>query len=557
MNRITSFSMDKLSVPSAEPSEYRIMAIAPFGAAHDGLGNAANAHAEKASASEKSAIEKLMAAMAPGVTVMLPKEYCPDGFVVIGISSVEDFEPQELMRRQPYLAALAEALRLARSAEREGLAHCEVRELTRKLLPMLTLDFTPPARQSPGFPVVSVVSSRPPATGGTIDDLLAMVDTGSDGASPSPAKEERFTSLQMQIETVIRQVMRRIFADEGFRTLESAWRGVALLLDALNTPLCGKHEVSVTLVSCDNRPLEEVLEELTQLPAPQLPNMVLIVQPVANSLRGFALLERLIEVADRLMLPVAAWVGPSFFTLAGWEELGRLPYLPNLLDQPSFARWRTLRKRSGAEWCPILVNSIVARPLHSGPMAECGVSFSEGDVCLISPVWALGALTAMAVSATGWAMNAADSLRFWLKGNPALELEELLPLEIIIPDERLEQFIKAGFSPLSASKRDNRVALAGLCSLEGSRLELRLFFAQLLSFLFRLQQQQSGNGTRLSADLVTSALERFFARGEMRPPDDLTVRLVDDSTGGKEMLNISFTPAGIAASGTIEINVRL
>jgi hypothetical protein len=533
---------DSSSVQDRLPFEYRIMAIAPFGAANTGL-----RYAAEGNASETDVLDKVISAMSPGVSVPLPKEYCPDGVVVIGITGMEDFEPSRLMRCQPYLALLAEALGIVRSAHEKGMSHFEVEEMLDGLLPGNLLDCSAPERQGPG---------ALPGTGGTaIDDLLALVDLGGNDGKTHGKDADTFIPLQRQIEEIIRQVLRRIYAFEGFRQMEAAWRGTALMLESCRRE-SAMHQVEFSLVSADEGSLIGVLEELRDLPVTKLPNMVLVDCPVNNSTGGLALLETILETSDILMIPVAAWLDSELFALENWKEIDRLPYLPNFLENARYARLRTLRKHPGAPWVTLLVNRLVSRPRYSGPLKDPDVKFTEASQLWTSPVWVFGALAALSVMKTAWPVHAGNHRKLAIAGQP-LQEDEPIPLETLFSDDRLWQFAQAGITPLSARRNDDAVFLAGLFAMDGSPQEFHLFFGQLVSFLFRLQQVVSPSGSGNETEVLAAALKQFLARGGSTPPEDLSVSKEWVQEVGSDLLGISFTPPKeTGLSEKVELTLR-
>jgi predicted component of type VI protein secretion system len=525
------------------PFYYRIMAIAPLGAASIGL-----RHAVESNPLEPGALDRVISAMSPGVIVPLPKEYCPDGLVAIGITGMGDFDPSRMLRSQPYLSALAEALDVARSAHEKGVSHREVEETLDKLLPGNRLDCSPPERQGPG--------ALPCPGGSGIDDLLALVDLGTDDGTPHGKDADTFIPLQRQVEEVIRQVLRRIFSSEEFRQMEAAWRGVALMFESCRREPHAAHPVLFSLASTDLNSLPGVLEELRNPPAPKLPNMVLVDFPLDNSIGAFALLENLLETADSLMLPVASGIGADFLALENWKEIDRRPYLPNYLENVRYSRLKTLRKHPGAPWVTLLANRLVSRPPHTGPLRDTGVTFTESSQLWTSPVWAYGALFALSVMEHAWPVHAGFPDKVSVSGLP-LQEDEPIPLETLFSDDRIWQFNKAGITPLSARRHDDAVFLKGLFAMDGSSQEFRLFFGQLVSFLFRLQEAMSTPGFDHELDAIAMALKQFLARGGSPAPEDLQVSQQWVEEARSEVLGIRFTPPkDTGLSDKIELSLR-
>lgn len=519
---------------------YRIMAVAAFGSTDGGL-----ARAFSVPSAEADPCGTAMAAMRPSCTIVLPKEYCPAGFIDCRPLCIADFEPATMLDTQPWLSALAEALGIVCSAEREGLAHCEVEERLQQLLPGLPLDYAPPPREVP-----------PPeqkASHAVIDDLLSLVDTGGDGRSAGAGEVGSFRALRMQLEEVLRQCLRLIVNNPGFRALEASWRGAETMMRQSGGDGM-ERAVEFLLVSADEGGISQLLGELRELEPSRLPNLLLLDVSLENSPRGMALLEELITTADRLMLPVCASVGADFFGLGSWGEIGRLSYLQSFLAQAQYARWRKLQVRPGAGDTMLFLNRFPARPRHRGlAHHQATIDFREKEQLWVNPQWAFGALLATALTRTGWPMGAGDRRVAGVAG-AALQEQEPIPLEMAVADDRFGQFHEAGFNPLAAAKGDDGLFLRGLSSIGGEDAEFRLFFTMLVAFLIRLRES-AGVADEGTAAWVRECLTSFLCRDGAPESDGLRVELAYDEGSGADLLKLALMPpAGIRGGGLLEFS---
>ncbi len=512
---------------------YRIMAVAPFGGRSGGLRSGVDA------ACGTGGIEEAMTAVAPSVDVLLPREYCPSGRIVLQPENLDDFLPERIVKKIPYLEALCSALGLVRRAGKDGADADRLREKVTDLLPGLELDFSIPEESAP-------VSKTPPSTASSsaIDDLFSLVDMPqSDGKPASVPRHDAFRGLRVQLEATLRQVMQRLLRSPEFRRTESSWRGAALML---RRPAVREqpHKVVFTLVTSDAAAVSGLLQELRELPAEQLPNMLLLDTMLQNTPSGLDLLEQVLETASMLMIPVALHAGPDFFGLDEWREISRLSYLPNYLEDAYFARWRRLRDHPGGMWTAVLLNRLPARKLFDGGDGTvCGTAFREKEQPWIAPVWALGALTTQCVRSTAWPLHLDRMQRFFLE-NMTLRDDEAVPVEALFSEERIEQFARAGFTPLASPLRSDIVFLPGMVSIKGDSLEFNLFFSMLLGFLFRLKERIEAGECKGGAGDIADALKDFLVRGGDESPDDLEVSFGSRDDKGNPVLSVGFTPPG-------------
>ncbi len=512
---------------------YRIMAVASFGGRSGGLRSGVGA------ACGTGGIEEAMTAVAPSVDVLLPREYCPSGRIVLQPENLDDFLPERIVKKIPYLEALCNALGLVRRAGRDGTDADQMREKVTALLPGLELDFSVLEESAPA-------SKTPPSTaaGSAIDDLFSLVDVqGSDDRPGDVSRHDAFRGLRVQLEATLRQVMQRLLRSPEFRKIESSWRGAALMLHG-SAVQEQPHKVVFTLVTSEDDALSGLLQELRELPAEKLPNMLLLDTMLQNTPSGLDLLEQVLETADMLMIPVALYAGPDFFGLDEWKEISRLSYLPNYLEDAYFARWRRLRDHPGGTWTAVLLNRLPARKLFDGDDgAVCGTAFHEKEQPWITPVWALGALTAKCVRSTAWPLHLDRMQRFFLE-SMTLRDDEAVPVEMLFSEERIEQFTRAGFTPLASPLRSDTVFLPGMVSIKGKSLEFNLFFSMLLGFLFRLKECIEAGECKGGAGDIADALKDFLVRGGDEPPDDLEVSFGSRDDRGAPVLSVGFTPPG-------------
>jgi hypothetical protein len=183
-----------------------------------------------------------------------------------------------------------------------------------------------------------------------LDDLLSMVNLG-----PSATAEE--------------EAMGRVLAREpAFKACESAWLGLKALVERL------PEGTRVLLCPASEEGLEETLESLQRDLVLDPPRCILVDFMAMESPLVLGRLDSLARLGDALLSPVAAWAGPSFLGLESWAESSRLPYLKHLLEESRFAKWRTLRRQTRAQWVCL------------------GCNRSRAGSVFISPVWLLGAM---------------------------------------------------------------------------------------------------------------------------------------------------------------------
>ncbi len=446
-------------------------------------------------ATDAASLDAALAELAPTLDMALDKGLCPEGFLRLTVRSLSDFRPERLVMLSPLLAELE-------AARGEAATGAPPEALARRF---------PLAYRAAGMPAPS--PGRPQDRGDALlDELLGMVDTGSTAGAEPPDLAARFGGHKEAL-------LRAIRADQAFQRLEAAWNGAGLLLKQLSPGSVGTVRLALLpLPAGDVLPAFDMAEELL---AGQSPDLVLLDLPLVNTPRGMAVLERAMDLAESLLAPLALPIGPGFLGLGGWEGLRDARYVPALLENPEYARWRTLRTRSGAGWL-----ALCAFPAGGGA-EERGAAWLFGALCARS----------MATHGRPFRFDDPDSAR--LAGLQDFSARHTSGGSG--PDmARLEEFARAGMLPLRAGPDGGSVQAVGASAMDGGPLRPRLLLSMLAGLLIRLADGPREDVADIPGALV-QALADFFLRMGLPVPDDLEVTAGTPREGATP-LTISFTP---------------
>lgn len=392
-----------MKVPSLP---YRILALGPFRAGKGAVWT------DDPVLVSRTDPDSALGEVGPGIHLSVPKELCPEGEIALSFSSFKDFHPDRMVQNHPFLKTLPDA--------KEA-----------------------PSERPPSFKTPEGSTGRPGGRSGPkspgLGNILEMVALPEENVQGSPRGRVRG-------DQPLDRLLQVIYADEGFRRLESTWRGLQVLLQqGLKSDA-----VELGIVPTDLEGLEETLEKMTEKLIRDLPSLILLDLPFDSSPRSIELLEKAATLSETLLVPSIAWVIPGFFSLANWGELGKLPYLPHHLEEPSFAKWRRFQKGSCAEWIVLTCNRFLSRYPYGPDNRARRSDFNEDQPLWISPVWAMGCLAGRSMAANGWPT--------WITDWNRVRLEDLalhagkegaaLPTETAFSEERMRQFNRAGIVPL-------------------------------------------------------------------------------------------------------------
>jgi len=442
---------------------FTILALAPF-AAQDAAGSEGATHQV-----DRATVDQVMATLGLSVTVPMAKTLCPAGELVLQFRRIKDFHPDSIVSETPFLKNLLDARAFVVEAAAEGLHPREVKKRLQAWpdLPPLDLRDAEVPRGKPAKPPARAIES--------ILEMVAVPEGG--GATPSKAGP-----LVAEIDGIFRQVVSQVFADGGFRELESVWRGLRFLLAGGGTD----GAITVEIVAATRETLEEALSGLIARLIREPPCLLLLDLPFDSTPRSLELLEKIAAFGETLLVPTITWIAPRFFFIDGWEELGRVPFLPHYLEEPAFAKWRRLQGLSSSGWLTVTCNRFLLRYPYGPDNRATLVDFNEKQGLWASPVWGLGNLISQSVVRTGWPTRFTEWERVRLEN---LALQPLgggkpLPTETFLPEERMSQFLKAGILPLVSTLGKDMAFAPRETTVGGGSLRYQLLVTVLSRFLF-------------------------------------------------------------------------
>lgn len=509
-----------------EDIPYTILALAPFAPAS----NNPDAPPRRVRV-DLSSMDQALEAFSPTLRIGVPKQLCPEAWVTVAPRSMRDFRPERLPHVCPWLHDLEQARLLLHEARGAGRSPEAVARELREKWPLLPLDLE--ATPAGGSPL--------PSSSGAVDDILAMV------AAPDAPKGGGLQGWNAQVEGLMSGVLAAIYNDQGFRACEAAWQGARLLLKQAEV----KEGSGITLLltnvdTGDADVLTRALDKLIPELAGDLPNLALVDVFLDSAPQRVELARTLVSFAETLLLPTIVAAGAEFFRLGSWQELGRIPYISNFLEDAGFAKWRNLRAEKGAHWLAVALNRLLARPMLGQDNPPRTPMFSEAAPLWLNPVWGLGALAALSVVRHGWPSRLSDYHSVFLADLPVHRgAAGSMACETPLGEDRVAEFAEAGFVPLLGALHKDIALAPFVNALSGNALGPQLFLNRVLGFLFwckeNLAEAVEAGGERAVAENLQAAFSFFWQKSGHNPPADLRIR-AGEAEEGALPLAISFTP---------------
>ncbi|MFZ5427704.1 MAG: type VI secretion system contractile sheath domain-containing protein [Thermodesulfobacteriota bacterium] len=511
-------------------SPYTILALAPFGPVPS------SGYKPRVAEADIYTLDGALALMGPRFRVDLPKDVCPEGGVDVAVGDMAGFKPANVVKNTPYLAALDACRTYLAQARADNLAPEKAAAQIRASWPGLPLDLSLP----PAGPAQAEASNE------TLDDLLSMVATEA-SLAPSGSGGGGLSGWQSQAETLLARALSAIYADEAFRTYESAWRGAHCLARKAGVKEGGR--VRLKLCSVSPETLPDALGALMAQLIEETPHLALIDHGFDNSPASVEMLERVLSFADTLLVPTVVSLAKDFFRLGSWAELSRLGYLKSALEDSQYVKFRKLRDHPGASRVLVTLNRFLDRaPYGPGNQAR-PVPFTEARPLWLSPSWAVGTLAARSVAIYGWPSRLADYRNVFLEELAVADSGDgQAATEGLFDENRILEFMEAGISPLAGGRGRDVAMLPRQTALDGGSFVFQLFFGRVVSHLLKARQDASGADMEDPAGAARRALMDLFNQTDQVPPPDLTVEAGEEADG-RTPLAIAFTPPKTVMGG--------
>lgn len=454
----------------------------------------------------------------------LEKDICPDGGLELGFPSIKSLHPDGVLRIHPFIEHLDEAARFIDQNRKQGKSAATIQD---------------GLHQWPDLPAMDIKEPTPAPKSGTkdnsLDNLLNMVALSDQmeirpDRSANPARE------------ILRRIMTQLFAFPGFQTLESAWRGLRFLL---------QHGVSEENIRVEIAPvhpdtLEQDLEALTPALINDLPGVILLDLEFGNTPLAMEKLAATAAWASQLMVPLVAWIGPDFLQIHGWEKLGTLPFIPSHLETPPFAKFRSLKGSAEADWLCLTCNRFLVRYPYGADNQPRQLPFDESAPLWVSPVWALGTLLAQSMGKTGWPTRFTDPRLCCLEDLALIAKGSRLPApsEAVLNRDRLDQFARAGLTPLAAEAGRDKAFIPRAVTLQGKPLAYQLLLSQVTRLVLWCKDNLPAETSEVSLQTQLKLAFQVFSE-QSQPPGFADVAITTRTPGKDGRIPVSFhiTPA--------------
>jgi len=372
----------------------------------------------------------------------------------------------------------------------------------------------------------------------SVDSILEMVDLEDSSRGDATKSKDGIT----QLEDLLQNILKHVFLNETFRTLESCWRGLQLLLQHVSQSA----DIAVEIVPVHVDDLAETLDGLMAELIEATPSLLLVDLPFDSSPRSLGLLEHIAKLAETLLVPAVTWIGPSFFHLATWQDLKKLAYLPHYLEEAMFSKWQRLKKLPAARWLAATCNCFLIRYPYGSENPPRLVRFEEQEMRWVSPVWALGSLIAQSFTGTGWPTQFTDWQRTRVEDLPLspADPDHPMPTETHFSRDRLEQMIRSGLIPLADMANKDFVFTPAETTVGGGSLSYQLLLSRITQLILWCRDHFPRDlaGTDLETGMQ-QAFSRFWEASGQIGSQNLNIAAGEPDADSRIPIRIELEPS--------------
>jgi type VI secretion system protein ImpC len=392
--------------------------------------------------------------------------------------------------------------------------------------------------------------SGSPGPSGLLDQLMAeaLLQPGQEGYLVARKGVQAFVSEIIQrddpVLSVNKQMVDQMIAEidralglqmdailhqPAFQTLESAWRGLKLLVDRTDF----RENIKLDMLHATKEELLDDFENAGDVTRSGLYKHVYSAgfgqfggEPVASIIGNYAfgpsspdikLLSYVAAVGAMAHAPFVAAASADFFNLEGFQELPNLKEVKDIFEGPRHAKWRSLRESEDARYLALtLPRFLLRQPYHTQENPASSFVYEElidgqhGNYLWGNTAYLMATRITDSFARYRWCPNiigpqsggTVDDLpvhRYESLG----QLQAKIPTEVLISDRKEYELSEEGFIPLTMRKDSDNAAFFSANSLQRPKPFAKTLEGQLAQTNYKL-------GTQLPYLFIVNRLAHYL-----------------------------------------------
>lgn len=332
-----------------------------------------------------------------------------------------------------------------------------------------------------------------------------------------------------EIDHTLSQQMDIILHQPPLQELESAWRGLNLLVERTDF----RENIKIEMLHVTKEELLDDLEGVGDITRSGLYKHVYTAgygqfggEPVASIIGNYTfgpstpdikLLSYLASVGAMAHAPFIGAAGPEFFNLNGFEDLPNLKEVRDIFEGPRFSKWRALRESEDARYLGLTMPRFLLRqpydPLENPTRTFVyreAIDSEHNNYLWGNTAFLLGIRITESFARYRWCPNiigpqsggAVDDLPVHLYESLG-QLQAKIPTEVLISDRREFELSEEGFIPLTMRKDSDNAAFFSANSVQKPKLFARTEEGQQTQTNYKL-------GTQLPYMFIINRLAHYI-----------------------------------------------
>jgi len=414
-----------------------------------------------------------------------------------------------------------------------------------------------------------------------IPDIVTIIEDHS--KSEKEIDSQILDKAISKLDSALSDQFDEILHNPKFQQLESAWRGLKLLLENADFPDKVQFEIlnvekENLIERFDEKIYQKEYDDVFEVPL----STILADFDLTENAGDLNILKKMAEKASILQVAFISSLATEFFGMRSILHLVALPDLYNRLTGPTHTEWKNIMQSQQGRWISLTMNRFLLRDLY-GQGREQAEIFNYTEKADAShperylwgcPIWLMGIILARSFANTGSCLSISGlGLGGEFTGLPIREFPKSrtekvqFSVETTIVDEKVWNFLNAGVTPLNGVDNANTAyfPLAANAYRSGgvtlhSTLAYHLYIGHVFHRYFRLHQQIPGGSTpEQIAQFVRDKMYQLIAPyGGNSPEETVTVNVTPiEDISNAYMVSIYTKPKLQIESKDVEFTFQL
>jgi len=412
-----------------------------------------------------------------------------------------------------------------------------------------------------------------------IPDIVAIIEDHI--KSEKEIEPQILDNAISKLDSALSDQFDEILHNPKFQQLESAWRGLKLLLEKADFPDKVQFEIlnvekENLIERFDEKVFQKEYDDVCDIPL----SAILADFDLTQNTGDLNILKKMAEKAAILQVAFISSLATDFLGMRSILHLVALPDLFSRLTGPAQTEWKNIMQSQQGRWVSLTMNRFLLRDLYSPDQAEIFNYTEKADASHPErylwgcPIWIMGIILARSFATTGLCLSISGvGLGGEFTGLPVREFPKSrtekvnFSVETTMVDDKVWSFLHAGVTPLNGVDNSDMVYFplsanayrSGGITLH-STLAYHLYISHVFHRYFRLHQQIPGGSTpEQIVKFVCDKMYQLIAPyGGDNPEETVTVNVTPvESVNNTYVVSIYTKPKLQIESRDVEFTLQL